>query len=256
MTLRSIRTLLLLYCLCLPLREAGALEVNAFATNGGTFDLTTFSNWVHFTATASNASMADATLSNGIPTVALTSGSAFSNFTDTYTNGASQDGEISDPNNPYVVDVQYSAGPSSNDRHWFGGWASTESVSFNLTVPTASGYMDLYTGGFNGTAANGGATLSASFASGPPENDSSTFLDTNGGGGDPYWGAVFSVYWTGRTVGDVMTLQFTNVPAGAAGNAGVVAVVVPEPSACVLAGIASLLIAYLTKSRYKCELTV
>lgn len=247
---------MLLSCLCVPLREAGALEVNAFATNGGSFNLTTYSNWVHFTATASNTTDTDATLSNGIPNVAVSSGSAFFNFTDTYSNGGNQDGEISTTNNPYAANVQYAAGPTSNNRYWFGGWASTESVSFDLTVPTASGFMDLYTGGFNGTSSNGGATLAASFASGPPENGSSTFLDTNGGGGDPFWGAVFSVHWTGRTVGDVMTLQFTNVPAGAAGNAGIIAVVVPEPSSCVLAGIASVLIAYLAKSRNKGELTV
>jgi hypothetical protein len=230
---------LILGCLFLATPKARALEVIASATTGGSYDLTAYSNWVHFTANANNGASVDATLSGGIPNVTESSGTAFSGFTDTFTNGAGGTGEISAADNANAVNVQYASGPLSNSRIWFGTWGSTEGVSFNLTVPAASGQMLLFSAGSNSAAA-GGASLAASFTS-PAESQSATF--TAGAIGS--WGALFTVNWTGRTVGDVMSLQFANVPAGSplAGNAGLIAVVVPEPSTYVMAGLASAMMA-------------
>lgn len=60
-----------------------------------------------------------------------------------------------------------------------------QGVIFSLTVPTASGSMALFTRGFNGTAANGGASFSASFTS-PSQSPCATFPDTKGAA-DHYW---------------------------------------------------------------------
>ncbi len=231
----------------LAMPDAKALEVSATATNGGTYNLTTHSNWVHFTANANNVVSVAATLSGGIPTVAAVSaGNAFSNFSETFGNGGGN-GEISPADNPSAVNVQYAAGPLSNSRIWFGTWGSTEGISFQLTVPTASGQMALYSAG-NNTAAAGGASLTASFTA-PVENQTATFTAAGTGS----WGALFTVNWTGRTVGDVMTLQFANVPAGGplAGNAGLIAIVVPEPSTSLLSISAAAILTMIANNRRK-----
>lgn len=213
-------------CLFLTIPGVRALEVSASATSGGTYNLTDYTNWVHFTANANNGGSVSATLSGGIPDVAVSAGSAFSNFSDTFTNGGGN-GEISAADNASAVNVQYAAGPLSNSRVWFGTWGASEGVNFELVVPTAAGTMLLFSAG-NNSAAAGGASLTATT---PSETQNATFTASGSGN----WGALFTVNWTGRTVGDVMTLQFANVPAGGGGNAGLIAVVVPEPSTVVLA---------------------
>lgn len=231
-------------------QDVQGLEVSVVATNGGTFDLTSYTNFVHFTADATNVgSSVSATLSGGIPDVAVTSGTAFSSFTDSFTNGGGN-GEISAADNPDAVDVTFrsSPAPTSNNRIWFGNWNSAEGVSFNLTVPTVDGSMFLFAAG-NNTAAAGGASLTAIFSTGTIENKSVTFTDSTPV--SPSWGAVYTVIWTGRTVGDVMNLQFTNVPAGGGGNAGLIAVVVPEPSTYALCGVATIMLACLTRNRHR-----
>jgi hypothetical protein len=215
----------------LPLSASADLLVLSQPTNGGSFDLTPYSDFVHFTGTASNSggSVFASLGSNGLPTTAIVQGSRFHNFTDTYTNGS---GQISQPDNDEVLELLHGGGsPDPNSRLWFGEWGEPESVSFDLTIPTSVGRAMLFVGG--ATEIGGGATLTATMLG---SNNSDTRVYTTPDVG--HWGNTFHVYWVNETPGDTLRFELTNIPARGIGNTGVIgAALVPEPSALWLAAI-------------------
>ncbi len=139
-----------------------AVIVTGINSNGETVDLTTssYGDFVHFTANATNEITSTlATLGpSGIPNIAVTSGAAFQNFFNTYSNG---EGEISIPNNPFAVTVVHGGGtPASNRRLWFGGWGTHDAAGFDLVLPSANGALEVFAGGFAADG-SGGGTLTA-----------------------------------------------------------------------------------------------
>lgn len=246
---RKMKRLIIMLCLavaCWGGEDARGLEVNAADTNGESVDLTFYSDFIHFTATASNSGGGVPAVLNGanIPTVSVTSGSVFTNFQNTYNNG-NGDGEISMPDNSKAVVAQYQSSPAaSNSRIWYCSTNQSEGVSFDAALPAASGSIVLYAAGWNNQAA-GKASLAVNIASGTPENASVTYTAP----AINFWGAAFTVNWTGRTVGETLSFQFQNIPQSGGGNSGLLAVVVPEPSAYVLGSLAALVFAGAVRRR-------
>lgn len=232
---------------------AEALEVSVSPTSGGTFDLTPFADFVHFTATSTSAGAEDATLTEAgilnIPTVAVTRGTAFDNFSTSF-NYDSAPGRISSDLNAFAVLVQYqnTPTPASNNRMWYG--QQGQLLEFTLNVPAADGTMVLFTsGGSIGT--EGEAILYANFNAEPAQTEFANFTAATSGN----WGARFEVSWSGRTAGETLNLQFQNITTGDGGYGGViaVAVTVPEPSTNLLGALATLTLAGVARRRRPSE---
>lgn len=197
------------------------VHIRSIPSNGESIDLTKSDDFVHFTAIASNIETSDAALNAaGIPTASTIGKGAksqFSNFTNTFTEGTTGDGRISGQKTPKVVVA--SDGKHSNSRIWFSGWGKAEGIQFNYTIPSNSGVMRVYAGGFH-PEMTGKATIQSSFVNGDSTSRSFTSNESQ------HWGAVFEITWAGKKPGDVLTTQFINAPVDDAGISGLIAVAV------------------------------
>lgn len=233
---RKSSPLLLGIYLSLFANSSQGLEVLATSTTGQAVNLTIHPAFVHFTATAPAGQTSAVMNANNIPTASVSLGTVFSNFSNTFTNGVNGDGEISAADNPKAVVAQYQASPAaSNKQIWFGLTGAAQGVSFNATLPTTSGTIVLYTGGWN-QFVPGQASLVVNITTGTPESGNITYTAPT----NLHWGAAFTVNWSGRAVNDIMTFQLSTIPLSGSGNAGLIAVVAPEPSTYVLSVLAAL----------------
>ncbi len=198
--LTCLRATLLLGALYVPAVASAGVILFANDAGGQSVDLTTHSDYVHFVGSGgSGAAVAGA---NGLPNSAVKVGSAFSGFTETYGNGTGF-GEISVQDNASAALLKYGAAPGAQSRAiWFGDYGGTTGVGFNLALPSASGTMDLYMGGFCG---NGGTVAASSGG----VSSSATYNSPQFCG---FWGGRFTLLWSGQTAGDVVQLQTTNKP--------------------------------------------
>jgi hypothetical protein len=227
-----------LFCSVVSLQTHASIIVTSSNSNAVTVDVTAppYGDFVHFTAGANNMALSvPATLGpNGIPNIGVTSGDAFQNFSNSYSNG---DGEISVSDNPFAVTVIHGSGiPASNKRLWFGGWGTLDAAGFDLELPRANGTLEVYAGGFAG-GTSGGGTLSAVSSTGA---DTASILRSGHGTGFGPWAGVFTVAWMNETPGSLLSVSLQNVPVSASGNTGLIAaaVTIPEPGAVMLAAVA------------------
>ena len=164
----------------------------------------------HFAGT-SNVS-GPTTLVGGLPVGARVEGDAFDNFRDTYTNGAG-DGELANPaGHPSATSLQFDDSLPASRKFWFGNWGAPSSAGFDLTLPSTDGVMQLFAGGFGAA----GATLSVDDGTGVLTE---SFVNEKG---HAEFGAQFTLVWTNEQVGDVLSIDLANDPAGRSGNTGLI----------------------------------
>jgi len=190
--------------------QAGLLISSSNTDTQPFLNLTNFDNYVHFTA---DAPIGSATLGgDGIPFNAVSNGSQFSNFSDTF-GGSFPNGEVSDQLNPHTTSLRY--GPEVSDisqSYWFGGWGESDGVNFDFTLPSADGVLQVFAGGFGSQGASLSAGLDGNVVS-------STY---NNPYGFSHWGNQYTLIWTNEQAGDVIEIDFNNIPEPGYGNAGLV----------------------------------
>lgn len=238
---------------------AGALLPSAFAgiwvtgqnSNG---ELVNFAespqiDFVHFTGTASNLySSTLATLNAmGIPDTSVVQGTAFRNFTNSYSNLGLARGEISVSDNPFANVIYHGQGqPASNSRLWFGGWGSTDTAGLEVLLPYSEGKLEVYVGGYAG-GVNGGGRLTAEI--GGLQSTAALFPSDEGDFGG-HWGGVFTVFWQSEIPNSLLSISLANIPEWDGGNTGLIAVrVVPEPAVAGFLGVAALCLGLRRKHR-------
>jgi hypothetical protein len=219
----------------LPAYAGGAVLITQTPTAGGVFDLTQFSDFVHFTGTASNTGGSVSAFMGpaNIPLSGVIGGTAIDNFIFNFTNGGIfAGGEISAPDNAEATALVHGGGsPDPNRRIWFGAWGSTQFIGFDVTLPTTAGNLYVFGGGFTGVG--GGASLNTLLLS-TGEADSVGYGSPDAG----HFGVKYDVAWSGATPGAILRVKFANAPIAGGGNSGLIGaalVAVPEPSTIVLA---------------------